>query len=88
MRIALQDLQQEVEQPEDSALQVLLAGELVAGWGFPRRRVYVEYRILYDPGIWRLLPRGRTGFRDTTHPRPGIVRVRGLCAGHGVASIR
>jgi hypothetical protein len=65
----------EVDAPEGSTLHVLLAGELVAGWGFPRRQLYVEYRILYDPEIWRLLPRGRFGFKDTTHPRPGVIRV-------------
>lgn len=72
----LQDDKPEAEQPQGSALHVLLAGELVAGWGFPRRRIYAEYRILYDPGLWRLLPRGRERFRETTHPRPGIIRAR------------
>lgn len=71
-----QDVKVEAEAPEGSALHVLLAGELVAGWGFPRRRIYAEYRILYDPGIWRLLPRCRPGFQQTTHPRPGVIRVR------------
>ena len=59
-----------------STLHVLLAGELVAGWGFPRRQLYVEFRILYDPSIWRLLPRGCLGLKDTTHPRPGVIRVQ------------
>ena len=66
----------EAEAPEGSTLHVLLAGELVAGWGFPRRQLYVEYRILYDPSIWRVLPRGRLGLNDTTHPRPGVIRVQ------------
>ena len=68
----------EGEAPEGSTLRVLLAGELVAGWGFPRRQLYVEYRILYDPSLWRLLPRGRLGLKDTTNPRPGVIRVQCL----------
>jgi hypothetical protein len=67
-----------VELPEGSALHVLLAGELLAGWDFPRRQLYVEYRILFDPKVWRLLPRGRLGFKDTTHPRPGVIRVQSV----------
>lgn len=72
---------QEPPRPEDSALRVTLLGELVAGWGFscswgfPRSRLYVEYRILYDPGVWRLVP-PQQGFREGTCPRPGIIRVR------------
>lgn len=66
----------EAEAPEGSMLHVMLVGELVAGWGFPRRQLYVEYRILYDPSLWRLLPRGRLGLKDTTTPRPGVIRVQ------------
>ena len=66
----------EAEAPDGSTLHVLLAGELVAGWGFPRRQLYVEYCILYDPSIWRLLPRGRLGLKDTTNPRAGVIRVQ------------
>lgn len=69
---------QEAQRPEGAALQVTLVGELVAGWGFPRRRLYAEYRILYDQGVWRLVPPPQ-GLRDSTCPRAGTIRVRCRC---------
>ncbi len=61
------------------ALCVLLVGEIVLAKGFRLRRLYVEYRIVYDPALWRLLPPPGGGqHRDSTAPRPGLVRVRVL----------
>lgn len=62
------------EQPADSAFRLLVVGEIVAAHSFVRRRLYVEYRILHDPRLWQLVVSGRR-VKDTTCPRPGVIRV-------------
>ena len=63
------------EQPPDSVFRLLVAGQIVAASGFRRRRLYVEYRILYDPGLWQLVV-PQQGLRDTKYPKPGTIRVQ------------
>jgi hypothetical protein len=48
-----------------------LFGELVAGAGFEVDRLYVEWRVTYDPAIWLL--QGPTEACDAD--RPGVLQV-------------
>lgn len=36
------------------ALRLLLLCEVVSGTGFARDRLYIEYRLEFDPNIWKL----------------------------------
>jgi len=54
------------------ALRLLLFGELVSGVGFERDRLYVEWRISFDPEVWQLQGQGEG--RDADSSEPGLIK--------------
>jgi hypothetical protein len=56
------------------ALRLLLMGEIVAGAGFDRDRLYVEWRLAFDPGLWRVLGPAAEAAEAEGLP-PGLLRV-------------
>jgi uncharacterized protein (DUF3084 family) len=57
-------------------------GEIVAGAGFGRDRLYVEWRLTYDPGVWQLQSQAEAEAEaeaeaGTEAGTPGLLQVRG-----------
>eukprot|EP00879_Flechtneria_rotunda_P033491 GHRR01037099.1.p1 GENE.GHRR01037099.1~~GHRR01037099.1.p1 ORF type:complete len:188 (+),score=43.64 GHRR01037099.1:416-979(+) len=40
--------------PEGGTLRLMLLGELMSAAGFQRDRLYIEWQLRYDPGLWIL----------------------------------
>jgi hypothetical protein len=62
------------------ALRLLLFGELVSGAGFDRDRLYVEWRVTFDPAIWQLQgvdAARQQGGADGNQGAVGMIQVGG-----------
>lgn len=56
--------------PSPTALRLMLFGELVSGAGFQQDRLYIEWRLLFDPELWLLQSPGMS-----PEDQPGVIKV-------------
>ncbi|GBF94402.1 hypothetical protein Rsub_07216 [Raphidocelis subcapitata] len=58
--------------PPQGGLRLALCGEIVSGAGFDRDRLYVEWRLTFDPAVWTLAaPAGQPGGLE--QPAAGVL---------------
>jgi hypothetical protein len=58
--------------PGPEALRLHVHAEIMAAAGFTRDRLYVEYSVAFDPGLWAL-----QGPAGAALEEPGLLKVRG-----------